>query len=172
MRSDIKVQPKSPAAEPEQALGKGEELANASIRSEPNSRGEIRQRLSEHSSRQEGATPTSNPAGTNQVPRAIPVYPAREVPAQGQAPGGEIPGSDPSMFADYYQDQKVAAAKRDPSGRSGSVHTVEGGESLAKIAREHGINLAHLIKVNPIFAVQNPNTIHAGMELWIPPKAR
>lgn len=172
MRSEVKVQPKGPAAEPEQAVAKGNELAGASIGSEPNTRGDIRQRLSDHASRPDAATPAPTPQGTNYAPRAIPVYPAREVPSQEQQAVGDVPGSDPRMFADFYQAEKIAAAKRDPSGRSGIVHTVEGGETLAKIAIENGIKLKDLIRVNPIFAVQDPNRIAVGMELWIPPRAR
>jgi LysM repeat protein len=85
---------------------------------------------------------------------------------------GDVPGSDPRVFADLYQDEKIAAAKRDPSGKSGSVHTVKGGETLAKIAIDNGIKLKDLIQGNPIFTVEDPNRISVGMELWIPPRAR
>ncbi len=42
-----------------------------------------------------------------------------------------------------------------------SVHIVKPGDSLGKIARIHGVTLAHILELNPQF-IPNPNLIHVG----------
>jgi hypothetical protein len=47
------------------------------------------------------------------------------------------------------------------------IHTVKSGETLAKIAKIHGITLAKLLDANPDFK-PNPNLVQVGQKLNIP----
>ena len=46
-------------------------------------------------------------------------------------------------------------------------YTVERGDTLGKIARDHGVSLSELISANNI---SNPNLIYPGQKLTIPGK--
>lgn len=48
------------------------------------------------------------------------------------------------------------------------TYTIQPGDSLSKIAREHGMSLDVLIKANP--QIDNPNLIHPGLVIKIPMK--
>lgn len=53
-----------------------------------------------------------------------------------------------------------------PSGARGSTHTVVSGDTMYKIAMQHGVTLAELIAANP--QISNPNIINIGQIINIP----
>lgn len=56
---------------------------------------------------------------------------------------------------------------RSSSSTSGdSTHVVKRGESLSRIAQQHGVGLDELVRANP--QIRNPNLIHAGQHITIP----
>jgi spore coat assembly protein SafA len=60
----------------------------------------------------------------------------------------------------------VSNARYQPPANEGQTHTVERGDTLSAIAKEHGVSLAALIAANP--QIKNPDLIYPGDKINIP----
>jgi len=82
-----------------------------------------------------------------------------------------IPSSAPSIEAETAKPTKKAeksAASEKPKAEVPSVHTVAARDNLYGIARANNVSYNALIAANP--QITNPNIIHIGDEIKIPPK--
>jgi spore germination protein len=72
-------------------------------------------------------------------------------------------GSSTLVFAG--QQLCVAASSNNGGNNGGTRYIVQPGDTLGRIARQHGVNLSVLARVNSIV---NPNLIYTGQAITIP----
>ncbi len=114
--------------------------------------------------------PTAQPGGMSTTPDDISTAPSQPDPAPTNSqPQSLLPGypaahaaaavGNPSRMADASRKSTVHAARS-------HAHVVASGETLAAIARKHGLSLTALEEANPGV---NPKKLHVGQVLVLPP---
>ena len=109
------------------------------------------------------STPTIEPTGTPEVPAAAEAAPT---PTAEPTSGAEFPAApEPTPPAT----PTLTPSATPPPMPEPVVYVVQAGDSLAAIARLHGVSLATIMEAN---GIQDPNLIYVGQKLILPGATR